>query len=240
MVEMPISQSYRFGKNIASLVTDIVPDIVGASTVSRDEVLFATFLPKTFPDDCAILSRYNRSLIRAAITMYKEGKPFRMNRDDLGSKMKTYLWVIGKQEGFKFDELETGVARFKAEYTMNCHKRGIKPSGMFMDIVDCLVIAHERLQPRSYGHFNEMLDGIFEAKNSKEGPMLITCHGSKGTEFDTVYVLQHEQLRPDANDFETPEDWEASENLLYVAMTRARHTLYLVQEEGFENDEPKR
>jgi superfamily I DNA/RNA helicase len=70
--------------------------------------------------------------------------------------------------------------------------------------------------------------------------MLITCHGSKGTEFDTVYVLQHEQLRPDANDLETPEDWEASENLLYVAMTRARHTLYLVQEEGFENDEPKR
>lgn len=68
---------------------------------------------------------------------------------------------------------------------------------------------------------------------------LMTIHQSKGLEFDTVFVTgltegvfpNHRSIRERRQDGE-----EEERRLMYVAVTRARHMLYLSEAEGYLND----
>lgn len=78
-------------------------------------------------------------------------------------------------------------------------------------------------------HYTEILE---EPAEQKEGIALMTMHASKGLEFDTVYL-------PDCNEGQIPyarsltvEEIEEERRMLYVAMTRARHKLYLYAHKG--------
>lgn len=67
-----------------------------------------------------------------------------------------------------------------------------------------------------------------ENKKEKSGVKLMTVHASKGLEFDTVFIVGLESgLFPHERDGETKEDNEEERRLFYVALTRARHKLYL-------------
>lgn len=57
---------------------------------------------------------------------------------------------------------------------------------------------------------------------------LMTVHASKGLEFDAVFVTGLEQgLFPSMRESDTEKDSEEERRLFYVALTRARHRLYL-------------
>ena len=59
---------------------------------------------------------------------------------------------------------------------------------------------------------------------NNEGITLITCHASKGLEWDRVYVVgAHEGMMP----HRLSSDLEEESNLFYVACTRARTDLHL-------------
>ena len=67
-------------------------------------------------------------------------------------------------------------------------------------------------------------------EDKKEGVKLMTVHASKGLEFDYVFVVGLEEgLFPHERMGErmTEEDAEEERRLFYVALTRARHKLYL-------------
>lgn len=61
-----------------------------------------------------------------------------------------------------------------------------------------------------------------------EGVTLITMHNTKGLEYDRVFVVGLEQqLIPGMNSLDKPQEIEEERRILYVAMTRARKSLYL-------------
>ena len=72
-------------------------------------------------------------------------------------------------------------------------------------------------------------DEIAKKENQKKsGVKLMTVHASKGLEFDTVFIVGLESgLFPHERDGETKEDNEEERRLFYVALTRARHKLFL-------------
>ena len=73
----------------------------------------------------------------------------------------------------------------------------------------------------------ELKEQAADRNRRGEGVVLSTMHGSKGLEYDTVYII-------DANEGITPhekavldEDIEEERRLFYVAMTRAKNHLLI-------------
>lgn len=76
--------------------------------------------------------------------------------------------------------------------------------------------------------FDRMKDCHENEKNTlSEGISVITMHGAKGLEFDSVFLPDlNEGVIPGKN-CKTEEEFEEERRLLYVAITRAKNTLHL-------------
>lgn len=70
---------------------------------------------------------------------------------------------------------------------------------------------------------------VEEHKNQGQVVTLMTVHSAKGLEFDYVFLIGMEEgLFPHNNSFMDPEELEEERRLCYVAITRAKKSLWLV------------
>lgn len=114
--------------------------------------------------------------------------------------------------------------------------RNLKGSLSALDETDLMTVAStfvrlERWKDRTPGNFISWLslrDGQDEIKS--DAPLqLMTIHAAKGLEFDTVFVAGlHDRVLPHKRNQEG-EGLEEERRLMFVAMTRARKTLVLVE-----------
>ena len=73
---------------------------------------------------------------------------------------------------------------------------------------------------------------ITEYKNN-DGITLMTVHSAKGLEFDNVFIVGlEESIFPHMNSFDSNEQLEEERRLCYVAITRAKKRLWLVNAEA--------
>ena len=74
-----------------------------------------------------------------------------------------------------------------------------------------------------------LVSDINEHKEDKNQVTLMTVHSAKGLEFDTVFIIGLEEgIFPHINSLMSPEELEEERRLCYVAITRAKRNLYLV------------
>ena len=74
-----------------------------------------------------------------------------------------------------------------------------------------------------------LVSDIEEHKNNNNVVTLMTVHSAKGLEFDNVFVIGLEEgIFPHRNSFLSSSDMEEERRLCYVAITRARKNLWLV------------
>ena len=77
-----------------------------------------------------------------------------------------------------------------------------------------------------------MVSDIEEHKNNNDVVTLMTIHSAKGLEFDHVFIIGLEEgLFPHMNSLNSSDEIEEERRLCYVAVTRARKTLTLVNAE---------
>ena len=74
-----------------------------------------------------------------------------------------------------------------------------------------------------------LVSDIEEHKNNTDVVTLMTIHSAKGLEFDHVFIIGLEEgLFPHNNSLDSSDDLEEERRLCYVAVTRAKKTLTLV------------
>ena len=74
-----------------------------------------------------------------------------------------------------------------------------------------------------------LVSDIEEHKNNNDVVTLMTIHSAKGLEFDHVFIIGLEEgLFPHSNCLDSPDEIEEERRLCYVAVTRARKSLTLV------------
>ena len=237
---LPLSISYRCGKNIVDLAKSIVPTIEAADdaingVVSRDVQL------DEISDGDMILCRNNAPLVQIYNEYLKSGKKAFLMGKDIGKNLKTAventnqrkLNVDCRQDGVfarlyydLFTTRDKLMDRMMIDEDTAIASQQVQSK---LDIIKALEVLSEGVNTAT--ELISKINAIFSDSNKNEGVSLSTIHKAKGLEADNVYIAC-ESLMPSKS---AKKDWEIRQemNLIYVAYTRAKKTLGFIDESDF-------
>ena len=186
----------------------------------------ATYLSKQMAlQVCALSREYNISVF-SAISGYLDVKP--RTRKSLKA-LEAHLAQLGKESPQK---AINRIVQYMG-YGDYMERTGVKDGKIF--ILKALAAREDTAE----GFLNRMeqLKKIIQGKQNDRGcPFILsTIHGSKGLEYDNVYIIDvqdgifPEQIPHDVRDTESEETatYEEERRLFYVGVTRAKDNLYL-------------
>jgi superfamily I DNA/RNA helicase len=238
---LPLSISYRCGKNIVDYAKRIVKTIEAADNAIDGKVVENVQLEE-IKDGDMILCRNNAPLVQIYNEFLKLGKKCHIRGKEIGSNLKAIVKST-KQDLLNADCKEDGV--FVRLYddlfvTRNkiMEKFGIDAETAMdspqiqnkLDMINALEILSEGINTAD--EIIDKIDEIFPKRDKKSGISLSTIHKAKGLEADNVFIACR-SLMPSKS---AKKDWEIRQeyNLMYVAYTRAKNTLGFIDEKNFE------
>jgi DNA helicase-2/ATP-dependent DNA helicase PcrA len=221
----PLSISYRCAKEIISLAKTKVPHIEAFDKAVDGSVQYVhtdrlslnpltTALEKR--TTIAVVSRYNSQLTKFAFRLADERIPFYF----VNSKYAIGLHGLIKK--YKTDNLEDLRKSLLQLSIVNDNSES--PNQNLSDKISSILSIAGQTHIITV---KDLVDEIKKIFNNKEGIPLYTIHGSKGLEFDTVLFLGCDLLP--SKYARTQWQLEQEDNLFYVAVTRARNQLIMIE-----------
>lgn len=241
---LPLSISYRCGRNIVDYAKQIVPSIEWNEAGGREgKVLYDVPLDMVEDGDM-ILCRNNAPLIQVYNEFLKIGKKAFIRGKDIGSNLKK-LVMSTKQDVINADCRFDGlfVRLYDDLFTTRNNimvRSGIDAQTALkspiienkMDMIKALEILSEGINQTD--ELIKRIDEIFPKGDKKgTGIALSTIHKAKGLEANNVYIVCPSLMPSKA----AQKDWEIrqEQNLMYVAYTRAKDTLGFIDEKDFQD-----
>ena len=238
---LPLSISYRCGKNIVDYAKRIVKTIEAADNAIDGKVVENVQLEE-IKDGDMILCRNNAPLVQIYNEFLKLGKKCHIRGKEIGNNLKAIVKST-KQDILNVDCKEDGV--FVRLYddlfiTRNkiMEKFGIDAETAMdspqiqnkLDMINALEILAEGVNTAD--EIIAKIDEIFPKRDKKSGISLSTLHKAKGLEAENVFIACR-SLMPSKS---AKKDWEIRQeyNLMYVAYTRAKNILGFIDEKNFE------
>jgi superfamily I DNA/RNA helicase len=213
---LPLSISYRCARSIVRVAQEIVPEFEAAPNAPEGQVLhcFKSQMKPRIGD--FILSRTNAPLMPIALGLLRDGIRAKIQGRDIGQTLAKLI------ERSHCDEI-VGLVEWLSSYQEKELRKLIKAHASegaieaLRDKVDTIKELCEGIDKVS--DLLRRINGLF-ADDGQAQVILSTTHRAKGLEADTVWVLES-TYRPDKGEEEA--------NLWYVAVTRAKNTLWIVQ-----------
>ena len=229
-----LTQSFRFGPSIAETATTFIRDIkgevnfviAGTPTVAS-RVSLAPRRPRVHePAGVGMLSRTNLSLFGTAMSLRRQGLPFRFETDVRAvlSRVLDIYWLAHQSPNQIRDPF---IKSFPDIDSVESYAEEMQD---FQLNQTCKIVReHDTELPGAAFEFLEMcseLDG-----GAGEKAVLSTIHSSKGREYSTV-ILDPDVplLLKKSMESEDGTDVKEEANVTYVGVTRAQHDLVLPQE----------
>ena len=226
--------------NIPFQMKDMIPDIY-SHFISRDVLAYLRIAKgsRLRSDFLEIINRPNRYVARALLDTPE------ISFDELASKLKDKDWMVDRI--FKLEtqiRMMSGMSPYAAiSYLRNAvgYEEYLKEYAAFRrmkpsELLDVLDEIHESSKEFNtieewFAHIEayqkELREQAADRNRKGKGVVLSTMHGSKGLEYDTVYIIDaNEGITPHEKAV-LPEDIEEERRLFYVAMTRARNQLLI-------------
>lgn len=222
MKELPLSVSYRCSVEVKEQAMKFNPSILCRMAAPRglfDPTLYqGDFYKMAFDmrESHMVLGRYNYSLFRTALRMRLYHQPVYLTGRDVVPVVKSVAKLILKRYG-----------SLSKENVYDCANQQIGKRGAEAVVDNCNIITL-CLEEGASGvkGVEAILYGMFP-KDRPKTPHLTLCtiHKSKGLEADNIYLLDTERMPKDAAD---KRNVGQEGNLMYVAITRAKRSLYYV------------
>lgn len=231
--ELPLSTCFRCSKSVIRHAQSIVPHIQprvgaieGAVNLSMPEYNFhQNLFSQSFPDlqRSAILCRKNAPLISLAFQLLSKRIPCRIEGRDVGQE----LIRLCKKHSSPGDSKQ----KLSQSLQLHLNQQSQKLSPYKLDLLsDKITAINSILQLpfiTSVTQLYQEIEQVFSDYDPTKPPRLTlsSVHKSKGLEWPTVYLLGRNAWMP--SQFAT-QPWmeEQEQNLIYVAITRAKETLY--------------
>ncbi len=213
---LPLSVCYRCCKAVILQAQEVVPEIEWAPDAIDGVVSDATIseMKQNAKPGEFILSRTNAPLISLCMYFLKEGRPATIQGRDIGASLAAF---VKKSAARNVQELCDYVEMWR---DTECKRLAAKHSDtqVVEDRAECILTISDGA--RTVADVISRIEGLFADKDDSTRIVLSSTHKAKGMERDTVWMLQSTYCRRPGVE---------EENILYVGLTRARKTLFLVQ-----------
>jgi len=218
---LPLSITYRCPLSHVRVAQTFVPEIEAAPHAEEGilkEINFEQMLDTIAPGDMA-LCRYNAPLVKPAFALLKEGVKVTIKGRDIGAGLVT---LIKKLKPINIEDLidKLGVWRSKEIKKARAKNKSIESIEDKVDVIFAFV--------DNVKDVPELIRFIFALFSDKNAAIVFSSiHKAKGLEADNVFVIQP-QLMPSKYAVKA---WENQQelNCQYVAYTRAKKSLYMVE-----------
>jgi len=215
-VPLPLSITYRCDRKIVELAQSIVPHIQPRPNAGEGELNFTDEVDiLKVSDDTLIVCRNNSPIFSLAMKALVNRRPIRV-LSNFTEMLKGFL------KSFKTRDLK--IFRERLDKWFEFEVKQAEEAGFFgrvAYITDKYETALSLLSAAD--QFDDMLSALERFSNSTTGPTLSTIHKAKGLEANKTIILNRERM---PSRFATSEEALVQEdNLLYVAITRAKHSL---------------
>lgn len=232
---LPLSVCWRCPVSHIEMAQEIVPMIKPAPNAIEGEI---TSIKEKDLNDCLqendlVLCRTNNPLIKLCFELIKEGIAARVKGRDIGQGLKSIVrktMIKGKQQADieMFPELLSQWQNGMIDAILK-RNGGDNEDPAILSIADkyeCLIIIYSNSRAKNVWDLMASIDDLFSDERSSI--WLSTIHKAKGLENERVFILHPNMLpHPMAK---TPEAEKQEYNLKYVALTRAKRELFLVEE----------
>ena len=241
---LPLSVSYRCGKNIIAEAQKINPNIQACDTAGDGAVIHQGHMRDVKPGDM-VLCRKTNPLITLAMRYLRVEIPVKIKGKDIGDDL---IELIDKvTEGDTYMKIHPNILKPKLEKYLDEVIEMLMRQGLSKDEIE---------RHQTYQNVFEKVNAIniiaqdcetvydirgfiwklFNTKKDEDMIVFSTVHKAKGLESDNVYILCPECL-PMITQYSTNIDIEQEMNLKYVAVTRAKKRLtYVDVEESHINE----
>lgn len=231
--ELPLSICYRCPKAHIDLVKQVIPEInIEAKADAIEGELLYCKLPQLLEqaeEKDLILCRTNAPLVKVAFALIRVGKKAVVRGRDIGTNL---LKMIDKYKCSDVSELYSKLKTFKElqEEKLSLIEDGKldknKKGGIVasIDSVETLYVLMEDCS--TIQDIKDRIQSIFT--DQKEGIICSSVHKAKGLEADNVAIINYDNMpHPMAK---TKTELEQEYNILYVALTRSKHKLSILQD----------
>jgi superfamily I DNA/RNA helicase len=234
--ELPLTVSYRCPKAVVAHAQQWVSHIEAHEDAPEgyvDSMPYAEFvdaiigMDRANDGETAILCRMNKYLVGLCFKFIREGVPAKIEGRNIGEgliKLAT-RWKTAKT----VNGLETRLREYEArEVSKALAKEQEQKADRIVDEVATIFVVIERVRASGLDRVTDVVDAIEEifADGVSDKGMLTLCsaHKSKGMEWNDVYLLDREALMP-SKFAKQPWQLDQENNLIYVAVTRAKQNL---------------
>lgn len=225
--DLPLSICYRCPRSHVELAKRIVPQIEASPTANPGfvEIIDEDMMIDEVSYEDAILCRTNAPLASLATDFLRQGRKVTiMGKEEIAEGLKRLI------EKYRGSDLRDCLMRLERYAQMECerlrNREKESQAELLRDRIETIAILAEGVA--TVPQLISKIDSIF-SDTAGNGITLSTIHRAKGLEFDNVYLI-----RPDLIPFPfAKKDWEKEQemNLKYVALTRSKNGLLIVDSE---------
>lgn len=226
---LPLSVSYRCGSSIVEYARQWVGHIQPAPNAPVGHVDHkGEWTPKQeFKAGDLVVCRTTKPLIALGYRMLKDRMPVKILGKEIGEGL---VKLIEKQKARGIDALVAKLEKFKTREMEKAQAKGMEgKASAVADKVEAILCLVETM-PETERTVPALIDTIYQLfADVRNATTLCTIHKAKGLEADTVFWLNRSAC---------PSKWARQEwqkgqenNLAYVACTRAKNRLVLIEDE---------
>lgn len=232
---LPLNVTYRCPKAVVGYANKWVPDFVADKTAPEGtlrRINEEDFWKEQLDPSDAILCRNTRPLISLAYTLLRKGVACRVEGREIGQgltslankwKVRTLQALAERLLAYRDREIQKLLAKGLDERAAAVDDK----VGTLMALIDKLTAEGKR----EVKELVEFIEALFGSSDDGRAILtLSTCHKAKGREWGRVFWWAAHQLSPSKW---AKKDWQIRQehNLMYVAVTRAKSELVLVDVE---------
>lgn len=227
--DLPLSVTYRCARAIVDVAKNYVPEIEAAPNAKQGEVRNLNFDWKLtdFSSKDLVVCRNTKPLLDLGFRLLRARIPLRIMGRDIGDGLIALIRKCEKRGG-NVEDFVARLEEWRERETEKAIAKGLEAKAdAIADKADTLLMLTEELPEsnRTTAELIRILQSLFTDVNSRI--TLATIHKAKGLEAESVWWLAP-SLCP-SRWAKQPWQQQQEQNLMYVAVTRAKSKLSLIE-----------